>query len=248
MRAMLHLSAACLIAALTGCSNMIGTADPLKPLPEDPNPFTFKQVEYPFAVRFTPAADAPTREEMTRLQDFLQTSSARPGDKVTISGDNTPLGQLRTARVRDVLTHAGLESAPGVDINLGPNTVGLVVKEAVAIPPKCGDWPIFAGDQPSNAPSPYLGCALKTNLYEMVVDKRDLAVGRTPGPADAEPGMRAVQTYREGKSPLSSNGASAASGAASGSDAGDSASGAATAAGGMANSGTGASGGSDNGQ
>ena len=39
----------------------------------------------------------------------------------------------------------------------------------------------------------------------MVVDKRDLAVGRTPGPADAEPGMRAVQNYREGKAPDSND-------------------------------------------
>jgi type IV pilus biogenesis protein CpaD/CtpE len=244
MRTLLHLTAACLITALAGCSNMIGNADPPKPLPEDPNPFTFKQVDYPFAVRFTPAADAVTPEEMARLQDFLQTSSARPGDKVTISGEITPLGQSRTARVRDVLTRAGLESVPGVDINLGPNTVGLVLKETVAVPPKCGDWPIFAGDQPSNAPSPYLGCALKSNLYEMVVDKRDLAVGRTPGPADAEPGMRAVQTYREGKSPLSSNGTSAAGGAGA-TGAADSATGAAA---GMASDGTGVSGGSGNGQ
>jgi pilus biogenesis lipoprotein CpaD len=247
MRTLLHLTAVCLITALAGCSNMIGNADPPKPLAEDPNPFAFKQLDYPFAVRFTPAADALTREEMDRLQGFLQTSSARPGDKVTISGENTPLGQLRTARVHDVLTHAGLESVSGVDINLGPNTVGLVLKETVAVPPKCGDWPIFAGDQPSNAPSPYLGCALKNNLYEMVVDKRDLAVGRTPGPADAEPGMRAVQTYREGKSPLSSNGTSAAGGAGA-TGAADSATGAATAAAGMASDGTGVSGGSGKGQ
>ena len=246
MRALLHLTAACLITALAGCSNMIGNADPPKPLAEDPNPFTFKQVDYLFAVRFTPAADAVTQDEMTRLQDFLQTKSARPGDKVTLSGEDRPRhwSVARFARVRDVLApRRALESVPGVDINLGPNTVGLVLKETVAVPPKCGDWPIFAGDQPSNAPSPYLGCALKSNLYEMVVDKRDLAVGRTPGPEDAEPGMRAVQTYREGKSPLSSNGTSAAGGRRH--PAADSATGAAA---GMASDGTGATGGSGNGQ
>jgi type IV pilus biogenesis protein CpaD/CtpE len=156
------------------------------------------------------------------------------------------LGQQRVTRVRTTLAKAGLEVTPGVDINLAPNTVGLVLKETIAVPPKCGSWPVFAGDQPSNAPSPYLGCALKNNLYEMVVDKRDLVMGRTPGPADAEPGMRAVQAYREGKSGDKDKGAAGAGGDNS---AADSATGAATAAAGMADSGGGgASGGSSNGQ
>jgi type IV pilus biogenesis protein CpaD/CtpE len=244
MRALIHIASVCLVTVLAGCNNMVGTADPPVPLPEDPNPFTFKAVDYPFAVRFAMATDAPSRDEMTRLQDFLRTSDARPGDKITISTESTPLGQQRAAHVHDVLAHAGLETVPGIDINLSPNTVALVLKETVAVPPKCGNWPVFAGDQPSNAPASFLGCALKNNLYEMVVDKRDLVMGRTPGPADAEPGMRAVQNYREGKSGDKDKGAAGAGGDNS---AADSATGAAMAAGGMADSGS-AGGGSSNGQ
>jgi type IV pilus biogenesis protein CpaD/CtpE len=183
---------------------------------------------------------------MLRLQDFLHSSSARPGDKVTVSGDPTPLGQTRSARIRDLLAKAGLVPVTGVDVNLHPNNVSLVLTETVAEQPKCGDWPIFAGDQPSNAPSMVLGCALRSNLYQQVVDKRDLAVGQTPGPADAEPGMRAVQKYREGikdKDDKNSDSPSDANSAA------DSATGAAAAAAGMANSGGGTTGGgSSNGQ
>jgi type IV pilus biogenesis protein CpaD/CtpE len=121
--------------------------------------------------------------------------------------------------------------SPGIDVNLAPNTVSLVLTETVAVPPKCGEWPIFAGDAPSNAPALFLGCALRSNLYQQVVDKRDLAVGQTPGPADAEPGMRAVQKYREGVSDKKGKG----DGSSDGNGAADSATGAATSGAAMGN-------------
>ncbi len=195
MRALLPTACFLFITALSGC---VGTSDPVKPISEDPNRFTYTTVDLPYGVHFASAAAEPTADEMKRLQDFLHSSSARPEDKVTISGDPSTLGKERAAHIRDVLKHAGLDTADGVDINLSANSVSLVLTETVVVPPKCGEWPVFAGDAPSNAPSLYLGCALHSNLYQQVVDKRDLAVGQTPGPADAEPGMRAVQKYREG--------------------------------------------------
>jgi type IV pilus biogenesis protein CpaD/CtpE len=198
MRAFVPSACLLLLTALSGC---VGTSDPPKPIEENPNRFTYHTVDYPYAIHFAAATDSLAPDEVGRLQSFLQHSSARPEDKVTVSGETTPLGQSRSARVRDVLAHAGLDVVPGVDVNLTPNTVNIVLTEKVVTePPKCGDWPLFAGDAPSNAPSLFLGCALRNNLYHQVVDKRDLAVGRTPGPADAEPGMRAVQKYREGTS------------------------------------------------
>ncbi|HLI19751.1 MAG TPA: CpaD family pilus assembly lipoprotein [Stellaceae bacterium] len=240
MRALFPTAYLLLLTALGGC---VGSSDPAKPVPEDPNQFTYKTVDYPYAVRFAAAAEAPAAAEMQRLQDFLHGASARPEDKVTISSDNSPLGKERADRIRAILKHAGLETVDGVDVNLSPDTVALVLTEKVAVPPKCGEWPVFAGDAPSNAPSLYLGCALRNNLYQQVVDKRDLAVGRTPGPADAEPSMRAVQKYREGLSDKkggSDDSPSAANAAA------ESATGAAEAAATMAN--PGGSNGSSNGQ
>jgi len=198
MRALVPSACLLLLTALGGC---VGTSDPPQPVQENPNRFTYHTVDYPYAIHFAAATDSLSPTELARLQSFLQSSSARPKDKVTVSGETTPIGQSRGTRVRDVLVHAGLDAVAGVDVNLSPNTVNIVLTEKVVTePPKCGDWPIFAGDAPSNAPSLFLGCSLRNNLYEQVVDKRDLAVGRTPGPADAEPGMRAVQKYREGKS------------------------------------------------
>ena len=231
MRAPLIPSACLLLlTALGGC---VGTSDPPKPVDENPNRFTYHTADYPYAVHFAPATDALSPAEMAKLQGFLSGASARPEDKVTVSGETSPIGQTRSARVRDVLARAGLEVVPGVDVNLAPNTVNLVLTEKVVTePPKCGDWPLFAGDAPSNAPSLYLGCALRNNLYQQVVDKRDLAVGRTPGPADAEPGMRAVQKYREGKDDKKDSKDDSASQANA---AADSATGAANAAASMAN-------------
>lgn len=218
MRALIPSTCLLLLTALGGC---VGTSDPPHPIPEIPNQFTYNKVDYPYAVHFATASDAISPSEMTRLQGFLKSSSARPEDKVTVSGETSVLGKNRSSRVGDVLKRAGLDVAPGVDVNLAPNTVNIVLTEQVVDkPPRCDDWPLFAGDAPSNAPSLYLGCAMRNNLYQQVVDKRDLAVGRTPGPADAEPGMRAVQKYREGKNDKgggSSQGesASGAAGAAS---------------------------------
>jgi len=230
MRALLPSACLLLLTALGGC---VGSSDPAQPIQENPNRFTYHTVDYPYAIHFAGATDAIAPDELARLQSFLKGSSARPEDKVTVSGETSPIGQSRSARVRDALQRAGLDVVAGVDVNLAPNTVNIVLTESVVDePPKCGDWPIFAGDAPSNAPSTYLGCALRNNLYQQVVDKRDLAVGQTPGPADAEPGMRAVQKYREGKtdkkddkdeSPSASNAAA------------DSATGAASAAASMAN-------------
>ncbi|HEX3970247.1 MAG TPA: CpaD family pilus assembly lipoprotein [Stellaceae bacterium] len=238
MRALLPSACLLLLTALSAC---VGTSDPSKPVDENPNRFMYHTADFTYAIHFASAADALSPEETQGLQAFLQHSSARPEDKVTVSGEASPIGQTRSARVREMLKHAGLAAVPGVDVNLAPNTVTIVLTEQVVTePPKCGDWPLFAGDAPSNAPSLYLGCALRNNLYQQVVDKRDLAVGRTPGPADAEPSIRAVQKYREGKLDKDKDDSPSQNNAAA-----NSATGAADAAASMANP---PGGGSNNGQ
>jgi pilus biogenesis lipoprotein CpaD len=228
MRALLPSACLLLLTALSAC---VGTSDPPKPVEENPNRFSYHTQDFSYAIPFAAASDTMSPEAMNGLQDFLQRSSARPEDKVTVSGEASPIGQTRSTRVRDVLKNAGLDAKPGVNVNLAPNTVTLVLSEQVVTePPKCGDWPLFAGDAPSNAPSLYLGCALRNNLYQQVVDKRDLAVGRTPGPADAEPSIRAVQKYREGTGDKKKDDAASANNAAA-----DGATGAAGAAASMAN-------------
>jgi type IV pilus biogenesis protein CpaD/CtpE len=213
MRALVPSACLLLLTALGGC---VGTADPPAPVPENPNQFTYHTAEFTHAVHFAGATDTVSAGEMNQLQEFLKSASARPEDRATVSGETTAVGLRRSARVRDILARAGLAVVQGVNVNPPPNSVTIMLSEQVVNePPRCGDWPLFAGDAPMNAPSLYLGCALRNNLYREVANKRDLAVGQTPGPADAEPGMRAVQNYREGKddkkkkddSPSQANGA-----------------------------------------
>ena len=198
MRALLPSACLLLLTALGGCANSANP--PPVPVPENPNRFTYHSADFTHAVRFVATTDTVSPTEMRALQDFLKGASARPEDKATVSGEASPVGQRRSARVRDILARAGLTVVPGVNVNLAPNTVAIVVTEQVVDAPlRCGAWTPFTDDADVNGPSRYLGCALRNNLYQEVVNKRDLAVGVTPGPGDAEPGMRAVEKYRAGK-------------------------------------------------
>lgn len=215
MRALLPSACLLLLTALGGCIST--PADPPAPVPENPNRFTYHTTEFTHTVRFAATADIVSPGEMTQLQEFLKTSSARPEDKAMVSGESSPVGQRRSARVRDILARAGLTVVPGVNVQLAPNTVSVVLTEQVVNePPRCGDWPIFMGDATMNAPSLYLGCALRNNLYLQTANKRDLAVGVTPGPADAEPSMRAVENYRAGKGDKKKNESASAQGSGGG--------------------------------
>lgn len=223
MRVLVPSACLLLLTALGGCIST--PADPPAPVPENPNQFTYHTTEFAHAVRFAAAADTVSPGEMTQLQEFLKTSSARPEDKAMVSGETSAVGQRRSARVRDILARAGLTVVPGVNVKLAPNTVSVVLTEQVVNePPRCGDWPVFMGDATMNAPSLYLGCALRNNLYQEVANKRDLAVGVTPGPADAEPSMRAVDEYRQGKGDKNKKNESVSSQGSGGGDSGSGAS------------------------
>ena len=209
----------CAGLALVGCAAM----DPMgKPSPEAPNRITYTPIERDHDVRFAGNTANPNADEATGLQDFLRRNDVRDGDKISLSADTSTLGQARRARVLDMLSRAGLTQVADAPAPAIPNTVTVVVRQMTAVAPTCPAWPSLGSGDTLNAPSSRFGCTTAANLYEMVVDKRDLAVGRKPGPEDAEPGMRAVQTYREGKSPLESGGASPIGGGG-GNPAGDSA-------------------------
>jgi type IV pilus biogenesis protein CpaD/CtpE len=206
-----------LLTALGGCA---GSGNPPLPaVPENPNRFTYHTADFTHAVHFAAAADTVSPNELRELQNFLNGASARPTDKAAVSGENSPVGQRRSARVRDVLARAGLTVVPGVNVNLAPNTVAIQLTEQVVdAPPRCGDWPLYTDYPTVNGPSLYLGCAIRNNLYQEVANKRDLAVGVTPGPGDAEPGIRAVQNYREGKGDKNKKTESASQGSSGGGD------------------------------
>ena len=75
----------------------------------------------------------------------------------------------------------------------------VVLERYVVTPPNCPDWTKPPGGDPTNSVGSNFGCATATNLGMMVASPRDLLVGRQPGPADAQPGLSAIQNYRAHK-------------------------------------------------
>lgn len=74
----------------------------------------------------------------------------------------------------------------------------------------CPPWVDYPADMHSNDPSPYLGCANRVNLDEMLDDKHDLVAGRKLGPANGERESRAVKAYEEGKTKTAPSGGASA--------------------------------------
>lgn len=193
-RARRSLTIATLIAFGAGASGCVAMDPTGRSLPEDPNPigFTLLQREHP--IFFANAAQNLSPDERQRLFAFLRSVDARPGDHVDIATDDSNLGRARRQSLTDTLIEAGLSDIGAIAAT--PGTTYIELSQRVAVPPHCQPWPALGAGDTLNAPMPFLGCAAAGNLYQMVVDKRDLAVGRTPGPGPADGSIRAVDTYR----------------------------------------------------
>lgn len=74
-----------------------------------------------------------------------------------------------------------------------------VVTVNVPVAPACADWTRvqLGGDMRGSRAK--FGCVVDSALHSMVVNKRDLVTGRTPGPAEAVTMGHGVRTYRDGK-------------------------------------------------
>jgi Type IV pili component len=114
----------------------------------------------------------------------------------------------------------------GGENRVAPLLLALTLTACAQYPVETRDWPITVAPVAGNAqrltvvppdcnaaslppPSGYvgewhdadlnIGCATAHNLGVMVVDPRDLLVGRDPGPADGQRGAAAIQRYRLGQ-------------------------------------------------
>ena len=63
----------------------------------------------------------------------------------------------------------------------------------------CKPWVNYPSDSHGNQGSPYLGCTNSADLNAMVVDKNDLAKGRSLAPADGQRQSDAVKAYQSGQ-------------------------------------------------
>ena len=78
----------------------------------------------------------------------------------------------------------------------------------LAVESPCPAWVDYPKDNHINDGSPYLGCANRVNLEQMLDNKQDVAAGRTLGPASGEREGNAVKAYQEGKTKTTPSGSS----------------------------------------
>jgi pilus assembly protein CpaD len=189
--------------ALAGCDTPIEQWQPA----QAPKTNTVEFVRLNHTVRFAPGAAVPAPAETRRLMNFVDDAEIAGGDEIYLdAAPSDRLSQARQASIRRLLSQRGIRAvalpaiagAGGERLALG-DEVALHVERYVVTPPACPNWSKPSGGDPTNTVSSNFGCATATNLGLMIANPRDLLSGRKPGPADAEPALRAIQNYRAGK-------------------------------------------------
>jgi pilus assembly protein CpaD len=151
-------------------------------------------------VYFAVGETAMSPVETDSLRSFMEGGRLTKIQSVTVMAADNPVAAERVAQVDATLNELGYTHTSAVaQSGLADNAVAVVVKRLAAVPPACPQWQGLGGYDPLNSPMANLGCANAMNLYLMVADPRDLVSGRNMGPADAQPGMIAVDNYRNAK-------------------------------------------------
>ena len=136
-----------------------------------------------------------------RLDDFLATVGLDRHDHVLVVDRDlaSPWSAQRAESVKAHLGQRQVAAMPAIAPAGSPaktDTVTVVVERYVVATLDCPDWTQPRGSNPENATHRNFGCFQAFNLGQMVVDKRDLAVGRTLGPADGELAAKSIYQYR----------------------------------------------------
>lgn len=172
-------------------------------------------------VDFAPGQAAMSAGERAQLLAFAR---ERPAELTTVtlvtSREEPGLQALRAAAVRDAMQGAGIRVVavtPAEGMAVSPNAVVVSAERYIARAHNCSDWSKTTGYDPNNTPHSNFGCATARNLSSMIVNPRDLEIGRTPGPASGRTAAEAIdRVYRDRiKQPVSqttSSGAPASGG------------------------------------
>lgn len=136
-----------------------------------------------------------------RLDDFLATLGLDRQDHVLVVDRDhaSPWSAQRAESVKVHLNQRQVAAMPAIAPTgspARPDTVTVVVERYVVAPLDCPDWTQPRGSNPENATHRNFGCFQAFNLGQMVVDKRDLVVGRTLGPADGDLAAKSINLYR----------------------------------------------------
>lgn len=216
------LPAALLVAGslLAGCANNMDL-DPHGPEPENgwhrfwahgdwkqrPEPYKnqVERVQMEYAVAFEPGNAELSQDDLRMLHTFLREQKVAGSDVITVNGPSAVTGgrdsltTTRIAKVVEELSRTGLQvSVAPADVttsSMESDELLLTVSRYIVLSPECETDDPTVGDRPEY----YWTCSTTANLGAMVANPQDLARGRTPGPAEAEPAAAAVKRYRSGE-------------------------------------------------
>lgn len=189
--------------ALAACATPVEQWQPVQA--QKTNTVEFVRLNH--TVRFAPGATALAPAETRRLMNFVDDAEIAGGEEIYLDAVPTDrLSQARQTSIRRLLSQRGIRAiampavagAGSERLALG-DEVALQVERYVVTPPACPNWSKPTGGDPTNTVASNFGCATTTNLGLMIANPRDLLSGQKPGPADADPALRAVRNYRAGK-------------------------------------------------
>jgi type IV pilus biogenesis protein CpaD/CtpE len=135
------------------------------------------------------------------LDEFLHTVGVDPQeDRVMVldRDSGSPWAGQRLESVRTYLARRKVPAEAGRptgDVAPVRDTVTVVIERPVLAALDCPNWTQPRGGNPQNSMHRNFGCADSFNLQQMVINKRDLAVGR-PLAIGADGEVQALQTQR----------------------------------------------------
>jgi pilus assembly protein CpaD len=168
---------------------------------EAPTALGVNHLRYHHLAAFAPGSDRLGRDEDAKLAAFLAQAGVRPGDQLyLVPAASDRLAAARIDRLAQELERRGVgaEALPAASGVAADHLLVLANRYVVTLP-ACPNWTKDPIIQHDNQPASNFGCATAANFGLMIDDPRDLEIGRTLGPADAETTIDAVARYRAGK-------------------------------------------------
>jgi pilus assembly protein CpaD len=201
-----------LAISLDGCATSDQQPTKAGATTEAPNPIQLSLRSLTHTLHYAPGNAIPGPAETAALNDFLANSGIAPGDPITIErsapGGHPPsvLAEARIQRLTAALARQDVKPMFASAPDLPAGDIRLTFEHYVASAPNCPNWSKAPGNDFGNTLHSDYGCATATNLAAMIADPRDLAEGRTMGPARGNPAIAAMHRYATGKVPSLSGG------------------------------------------
>jgi pilus assembly protein CpaD len=197
----LKISAALLTLGLTAACGLDSHDGPLTPVS---NP-SLTSVNQPVVSRTDYVLDLSTGgglspAEQSRLNAWFGSLQLGYGDRVYVDGGYAdPQARDDVARIAGGYGLLLSEGAPVLAGAPQPGTVRVVVSRSVASVPGCPIWEDPQIGQSTRTSTNY-GCAINSNIAQMVADPNDLVLGQTgPGVVDGrdDAAVKAIKGYRD---------------------------------------------------